>query len=999
MSGNCVLRAARPAGLISALLVSSALIAPAFAQIETVVVTAQKRSENVQTVPIAISAFTSEDLKAHQIFEFKDLQFATPNVTYTKGNFTVSDFQIRGIGYAAVAGDAETGVAVHQDDVYLENPLLISSVFYDLSRIEVLRGPQSTLYGRGATGGTVNIITAKPDLETFGADGEASYGNYNMTELKGMVNIPLITDQLAVRLAGDWLQHDGYTENLALGNRVNGENTYSFRGSIRWQPSSHTIVDLIGSLSRENDRRMRSDKQLCSFDPTGTLGCLPDSLGHDTVNEDSVLATISSSVQGINAAFAGTPLAGLGNALGLFDLTQGVPQLSNPSNPWQIETDFNPIYKAHDNFAALNIKQDITPWLSATFVGGYDDTLIFSQESYNNSVSPPIDPGRLALAEGTLLGLLTALGGPDYAAHYAPYFSNPGELPVSSTKNLGLTGGDIAYYTPNNSAYDQSDGGQKQFSAELRFNSNLEGPVNFMLAGYYLHSLSYTDYFVNASTFDYASILLGSITGLNAPALCFATGCLQAPSFYHNVADDVDITSKAIFGEVYYDIFPDTLKLTLGARYTDDTKSEADRIEILSGLVPIGTTDENAAMIALAEQGQVDFDPTRPGFQPIANFKAEYGRFTGRAVLDWTPKLSFTDASLFYASYSRGYKAGGFNPGIEPGLDVPVAYRPEGIDAFEAGTKNTLYDGTLQANLAAFYYNYQDLQVSSILNNTSVNQNVGARIWGFEGEFVYSPVDNLQFNMNFGHTDSRVGDFSLVDPRNPTGGLANAVLIKDATLSSLAGENCVLYMINGQSVSPGDNGAFQAALAAAGHPGLFFDPPGGSQALAAHGIANTNFGSCLSAAGGGLPDAFLNAFGYSRTDPTTGATDAGVAVNLHGNELQNTPPWTLSFGAQYTIPVGGNYSLIPRVDIYWQDKAWARIFEEASDRMPGYATVNAQLTLNSPDDRWYVQGFVKNMFDKNYITGEYLTSATSGLYTNTFFGDPRTYGIRIGAHL
>ena len=111
--------------------------------------------------------------------------------------------------------------------------------------------------------------------------------------------------------------------------------------------------------------------------------------------------------------------------------------------------------------------------------------------------------------------------------------------------------------------------------------------------------------------------------------------------------------------------------------------------------------------------------------------------------------------------------------------------RPEGIDAFEVGTKNTLADGTLQANLTAWYYNYEGLQVSSIIDNTSVNQNIDAHLWGVEGEFFYAPDDNWQFDLNFGTNNSSIGsNVNLVDPRNPTGGRSDVVLIKDATLAA-----------------------------------------------------------------------------------------------------------------------------------------------------------------------------------------------------------------------
>ncbi len=160
-------RTGRSMTLISALLLSSALAAPAFAQIEEVVVTAQKKSEDIQSVPIAVSAFTSQDMAAHQIMGFKDLQFSVPNVTFTHGNFGPSNFQIRGIGSAAVATSGDAGVSINEDDVYLSSPPLTSASYYDVERVEVLRGPQSTLYGRNATGGAINVITAKPDLDAF----------------------------------------------------------------------------------------------------------------------------------------------------------------------------------------------------------------------------------------------------------------------------------------------------------------------------------------------------------------------------------------------------------------------------------------------------------------------------------------------------------------------------------------------------------------------------------------------------------------------------------------------------------------------------------------------------------------------------------------------------------------------------------------------------------------------------------------------------------------
>jgi iron complex outermembrane receptor protein len=174
-----------------------ALAAAAFAQsIETVTVSAERRLEDLQAVPMAVTAFQAGDIAARRIEGVRDIQFATPGVNYTKNNFTSSNFSIRGIGTQVISADSEFGVAFNIDDVTYAVPPIDSAQFYDLERIEVLRGPQSTLYGRGATGGVVNVFSARPDVDEQSSSFAATYGNTNAAELKGMVNIPLVDGKL-----------------------------------------------------------------------------------------------------------------------------------------------------------------------------------------------------------------------------------------------------------------------------------------------------------------------------------------------------------------------------------------------------------------------------------------------------------------------------------------------------------------------------------------------------------------------------------------------------------------------------------------------------------------------------------------------------------------------------------------------------------------------------------------------------------------------------------
>jgi outer membrane receptor protein involved in Fe transport len=1000
--------AGRSLVFLNATLLATAIAAPAFAQIEEVVVTAQKRAEDIQTVPISITAYSAQDLAQRQIYQVKDLQYHTPSVTYSKGNFTSSDFSIRGIGQSVVSGDEEAGVATDVNDVYLLSPLLAEQTFYDLQRVEILRGPQSTLYGRGATGGVVNLITEPADLTSGYGDIYASYGNYDAVEIRGDVNAPIVNDQLALRLSGDWVRHSGYITNDFNNSHIDSQDTYSVRSSLRWEPTNRTTLDFVAQFTKEDDSHMRSTRQLCQTDPTAVLGCLPTGATNQPVNALSTAAFIESTQQALgNLGFAlgGPALAAAFAQMGLFDLENqpGLPPgFNEPSDPYHVFSDFNPVYRAQDSFLNLTVKQNIVDWLDGTFVLGYDRPSNYSQESYNNvpglSLDSPQGIQRLETAIATFQALLPLFG--ESFGPYQQYFANigQGELPLSLIKQLGLVSGNYRF-TKDLTAYDQSNFDESQWSGELRLNTKFSGPLNFMLAGYSLHARSNTDYYVASPMLDYPSILLGAFLGpFFNPLQCGGSvGCVDAPPYYRNEGHET-LQSNAIFGEAYYDVLPDTVKLTAGLRYTEDTKSEANRILFESVPAPIGSNTIDGSINAANEVSQAlglgcryDADPTTEGCQNYENQSVTYRKVTGRFVADWTPKLDFTDATLVYASYARGYKAGGFNPGIQNGLNVPVAYGPESVDAFELGSKNMILNNTLQANGDVWYYNYKDYQVSSILGNTSVNENINdAHLWGIEGEFVWAPTDQWMFGLNFSHENSSIGDQLLLDTRNPTGGRSDVVLIKDDNISAAAGQNCVLYNTN-----PGLNGGMTPGQL--GIPG-FLVPPGGAHALAAAGVANANFGFCPVDAPAAI-QAALASVGWSYNDPK-GIGDAnGSPVNIGGNALENTPEFQVNVSAQFTQPLDNGFSIVARADFYWQSQIWGRVWEDPADRIGSWDTMNLLLTLNAPNNRWYVQAFVKNAFDHSNITGEYLTSSSSGLYTNAFQEDPRTYGIAFGAHM
>ncbi|HYG26838.1 MAG TPA: TonB-dependent receptor, partial [Caulobacteraceae bacterium] len=244
------------------------------AEVEELIVTAQKKEEAIQDVPIAISAFTQRSLDAQKIEGGFDLLKAIPNVTFSKSNFSGYNFSIRGIGTKAVSATTDPAVAVSFNNTTLIVNRLFEQEYYDVERVEVLRGPQGTLFGRNATSGVINVISARPRLGEFEGDAELELGNYNARRLRGMVNLPL-GETVAIRLAGAMTQRDGYGTNLAASDPnvlndvredVDGRDLWSTRLTVGWEPTAAIRVNAMWERFSEDDNRVRTSKQLCHHD-------------------------------------------------------------------------------------------------------------------------------------------------------------------------------------------------------------------------------------------------------------------------------------------------------------------------------------------------------------------------------------------------------------------------------------------------------------------------------------------------------------------------------------------------------------------------------------------------------------------------------------------------------------------------------------------------------------------------------------------------------------
>ncbi len=939
-------------GFAAAVLATSGIAGTANAQAikgqtyDEIVVTAQRSEENVQDVPIAVTAFSSENLEMQQIEAFSDLQFNTPNMTFTKGNFTGVNMTIRGVSSATVAASGDSGVSFHINEAPL--PTRVFEIeYYDLQRVEVLRGPQGTLFGRNATGGVVNMVTARPTQE-FEADIEIETGEYNHFKTKGMLNMPL-TEKLALRVAGITLQRDGFTKNLYDGTDIDDRDIFSYRGTLSYDFDEDTSAWVMYSKFDENDKRARIGRQMCAPTSAPALGCDPNVIAY-----------------GGGPGGAST-LGGLyGAHNGLLPYDPASSSFTMITDPRSVITPFTPIYRADEEMVMGGIEHEfLEEGLIVNLLAAHHETSVFSQQSYGNN------NGVQKFAGGAI-------------------------IPVSgfTTDASGIFSGAVQGYYDFNFGYDTSAAETETDFYEARINSVWEGPTNFLLGFNYTEAETSTIYDVYANTLDSVGLMGLPSTG----------GAGLYPSHYRNETNPYNLETWAGFGELYYDL-AENLKITLGARYTVTEKSVADRVILFDaialggngsvGTAPVGLCNlAEFQMIGAACLGTTTNPIPEPGDSRIAlgipsSFKEK--EWTGRAGFDWFPEVEWSESTMVYGFYSRGYRPGAFNPPVNPALfpGTPQTVDPEYVDSFEIGMKNVMHDGQLVANLSGFYYDYQGLQISKIINRTSVNENIDAKIKGAEAEFVWTPNawERFQLDANVSLLNTEIaGGTRSINPHNPNNGDSQGFVLKD--ISSAA--NCVV-----------DRDEYIAVIAAATPTatGLDVDGDGAGDILPIPGTTSTNG---IDADPAGLPTlASCAKVGDTANGGTaSGLVDATYAADVSGNKLPQSPPVTFHVGAQYIHPFPDfALEVLFRADYYWQDEMYSRIYNTPKDRIESWSNVNAQILIQSVENPWYIRLWAQNLTEEDNITGHYFTDPSSGLFRNDFLTDPRMFGVTFGAKL
>ncbi len=554
--------------LASSFFVTTSLFAQA--TIEEVIVTAQRTEQSLQDVPIAVSAFTDEILAERQIEYASDIQLQVPGVAFTATQFGAGGFSIRGITNLATAASADAGVEIHMNGLPLGETSVSEIQYLDMERLEVLRGPQGTLFGRNATGGVINLITAKPTLDEFYGSVDLKYGQDAEQMITMMLNVP-ITDKLGFRLAYTNLEKDGVHENLysRATNDFDNRDGYQWRASFLYEFDDTLRLTAVHNAYDEESARNQVSGVFCETGGSLTQGCvvggrqvfeqpspmsngstlpsalggnlafsMPGNLGCTTGANDG---TCYNPLAGLLPAFVADPTAGAGALYGALVSRPNIPNEFFKANVWR-----SPIHQAQESTSQLLLEKDfdqgqLTVGVNIKDRVFYRDTSSLSEEAQSLRWSGDItaDVGvYLSTANGNTIDGLTAsntkaLPQAGLPLGYSNSYMNP-TCPLDDGKTGVFGGKDCIrgfHLTPVSGDASFSDSREQTF--EIKYASDLDGIFNFQVGAIDMSVTRDSFYDVYASGITLNGLRLPqSIAGKYRDGFITAAGCA-----FVNVAD------------------------------------------------------------------------------------------------------------------------------------------------------------------------------------------------------------------------------------------------------------------------------------------------------------------------------------------------------------------------------------------------------------------------------------------------------------------------------
>jgi iron complex outermembrane receptor protein len=661
--------------------------------VDEIVITAQKRTQSLQDVPIVVTAVNAQQLQDAGVKDIKDLTVVTPGLTVTTtGSNTSTTARIRGIGTVGDNVGLESSVGIVIDGVYRPRNGVAFSDLGDLERIEVLKGPQGTLFGKNTSAGVINILTKRPEF-SFSGNGELSFSNYNGVGAAVSVTGPLMGDKVAGRLFIADRKRDGFY-NVIGGSDTNDQNFYTARGQLLITPNDDLDINLVADYTNKHEACCGAVQILNAAGPTAVLNSIVPGATKNPPNPESF------------------------DAYGTRDdrkrvIDQGVSATVDWKTPWLGD-------------AKLTSVTALRNWKSQ---GGGD-------------------------TDGTLVDIL-----------YGP-------------AENGANAGFVEF---------------KQLSQEFRLAGDTD-KLNWLVGAFFTNEkLTQHTRLVYGTQFEqYANGLLGGTVS------SVFTGRPLGTTFVAGAGQNDTYTQKengaAIFTNNNYKV-TEKLTLTVGARYTWEKKDLSTFWNNTDGGIGCATALARAKALPVIAGGAIVKAGGLMGAGPYAllcgtfqnpNFSAlgtnnqhlSEQKFSGTLKADYR----FNPETLGYVSYARGYKAGGFNldriaaptqtvAGVAGAPVLNTSFKPEFVDSYEIGLKNTLFDRTLLLNATVFFQDFQDFQLNSfdglVFNVTSVPKVVSK---GLDADVVwFTPVDglNLSGGLTYAETYYPKSDSSVLGTTTP----------------------------------------------------------------------------------------------------------------------------------------------------------------------------------------------------------------------------------------
>ncbi len=725
--------------------------------LEEITVTAQKREQSVQDVPISINAFSSSFLQTIAAEDLRDISSYTPGLEIS--GVTQPSFHIRGVETSDFGVGTDPAVGIFVDGVYASRSGAGIVFFSDLERIEVLKGPQGTLFGRNTAAGAISIITQKPDLEDFSARLKLRYGRFDKRQVDGMINIPL-TETLAVRANLLVNKQDGYEEDALTGDDYGRQDNVTGRVQLRWEPSDRTAFN----LAYEFDHTEQDEDRPTVGVANGAYTTAPDA---ETLNDlpghvDFLFAVV------------GAP--------------QGLTRDQFGALPISTVTDI-PLSAFYSNFTPAGFDpsgagNDWAFFRSGNSVGGANPFGPLSSDIGNGEENRDLDGINLTITHDFDWGTLTSISA------YKQF----------STNNLQDEDGtaDVNFYFDTDNVEEN-----KHFYQELRLNGVADKLTWTMGASYYwenaeqrsethatLDSIDTLLYNVGATPGILAqsfnpndgingceSIFLNSFSGFisfnNLPLNCIDP---SLPDLSLEAISNLALTSlsgrlweETMFGEGTFKAFAafadvtyavtERLNINAGVRYTYDQKSwewfnDTRLIEGSDQLnIPgVGNlADIMQGILANVTGGSGDFIFDVGGLEGVTFEREEsWHNVSPRIAVDY----SASDDVLFYASYALGYKAGGFNT-----VQINSLFDNETVWNIETGMKSQWFDDSVRFNFSLWKYKYDDRQSirlvdvdsSSVPVYQTQTEDISGK--GIDIELLWAPSSNLRFFANGGYQD------------------------------------------------------------------------------------------------------------------------------------------------------------------------------------------------------------------------------------------------------